>query len=263
MQNGLLVAEYVTPIMADQLKNENIQFLDTCGNAYLNTSPVYVFVKGNKKQNNNNVSSYKSRAFSKTGLKIIYALLCNLSLVSKPQRILAKRAEVSLGAVSIGYKSLREISFISAKKGGRRLTNKKQLLQRWITAYAEVLRPKLLLGHFSTRDKGWWQEAKLPDGCYWGGEVAASYITGYLKPAQITLYVPELPTLLMLDNRLHKNNQGEVEILKTFWPGDQKQLPERIPHPVLVYADLIASGEDRNLETANLIYEKFLHEHFQ
>jgi hypothetical protein len=37
-----------------------------------------------------------------------------------------------------------------------RLIGKERLLERWITAYAEQLRPKLVLGRYRGT-KGWWR----------------------------------------------------------------------------------------------------------
>ena len=40
--NVLLATDYVNPIMADRLKRNDIQFIDTCGNAYINKYPIYI-----------------------------------------------------------------------------------------------------------------------------------------------------------------------------------------------------------------------------
>jgi len=50
--------------------------------------------------------------------------------------------------------------------------------------------------------------------------------------------------------------QGEVEIFKTFWGFEYHQPPYNTVPPLLIYADLIATGNARNLETARIIYEK-------
>jgi hypothetical protein len=51
---------------------------------------------------------------------------------------------------------------------------------------------------------------------------------------------------------------GNTELLQAFW-----NLPENPAHPDLVppllaYADLVATQDGRNLETARLLYEQFL-----
>ena len=44
----LLVAKYINGQMAEQLKQDGIEFIDTAGNAFINQPPLYIFVKGNK-----------------------------------------------------------------------------------------------------------------------------------------------------------------------------------------------------------------------
>ena len=50
------------------------------------------------------------------------------------------------------------------------------------------------------------------------------------------------------------NENGKVEVLEMFWKMETYM---GVP-PVLVYADLMSSGSDRNIETANLIFKNEL-----
>jgi hypothetical protein len=44
----LLITRYITPQIADRLKELDLQFLDTAGNAYINLPNLFLFIKGNK-----------------------------------------------------------------------------------------------------------------------------------------------------------------------------------------------------------------------
>ena len=88
---------------------------------------------------------------------------------------------------------------------------------------------------------------------YWGGEIAAEKLTGYLKPERITIYVEGKPDKLILANRLRPDVNGEIEILEAFWATDEVLQQNDIAPPLLVYADLMASTDPRNIETAKLI----------
>src|SRR3990170_9121344 len=44
----LLVAKYINTQLADELKQNGTEFLDTAGNKFINQPPLYIFVKGNK-----------------------------------------------------------------------------------------------------------------------------------------------------------------------------------------------------------------------
>ncbi|MGA1867706.1 MAG: type IV toxin-antitoxin system AbiEi family antitoxin [bacterium] len=62
----------------------------------------------------------------------------------------------------------------------------------------------------------------------------------------------------MLENRLRKNPSGDVEILERFWETVEIWQHEDMVHPILIYADLLATGNQRNIETAKMIYEQYI-----
>ncbi len=43
--------------------------------------------------------------------------------------------------------------------------------------------------------------------------------------------------------------------MKKFWNFEDNDYPG-MTHPILIYADLLATGDPRNIETAKIIYEK-------
>ena len=47
-EQGLLIADYVTPAMADELRARKVPFLDAAGNAYLDRPPLLIWVKGQR-----------------------------------------------------------------------------------------------------------------------------------------------------------------------------------------------------------------------
>ena len=93
---------------------------------------------------------------------------------------------------------------------------------------------------------------------YWGGEIAAEMLTGYLKPERITIYIEGKPDKLILAHRLRPDENGEIEILETFWATDEARQPNDAVPPLLVYADLMATTDPRNIETAKLIRDQHL-----
>jgi hypothetical protein len=62
----------------------------------------------------------------------------------------------------------------------------------------------------------------------------------------------------VLKNRLRKAEQGNVEILTLYWNFKYELADRDIVPPILVYADLMATGDHRNIETAAIIYEKYI-----
>lgn len=258
----LLVAGHINERMADRLKQEGIQFIDAAGNAYVNQPPLYIFIKGNRMPDIIRPPQV-GRAFKPTGLQVLYAFLCNPDLENKPYREIAAAANVALGTVGWLMRELKELGYlIDMGKKGFKLTRKEELLQRWVTEYPEKLRPKLLLGRFKAIQDQLDQLRKInlnPDNAQWGGEIAAAKFTKYLKPQIITIYTdPHYLNKLLAENRLRKDTEGDVEILQRFWRPFKEARPEGTVHPVLVYADLLATGNQRNIETAKIIYEQYI-----
>ncbi len=236
--------------------------MDMAGNAFLNAPPLYVFIKGNKLGDAQRQEPL-GRAFRPAGLRVIFALLCEPGLEDLPFREIARAAQVALGTVGIIMNDLKKLGYLvdmGMGPRGRRLTRKENLLERWLTAYPEQLRQKQMAGRYRLADDNKrLEETNIrPFEAYWGGEVAAARITGYLKPEIATIYVTGPPGQLILKNRMKKDPHGNMEIIKTFWDHHRLNLNDNrdmVP-PLLVYADLLATGDPRNLETAKLIYEQ-------
>jgi len=254
----LLVTKYINTQLAEELKQNGTEFIDTAGNAFINQPPLYIFVKGNKPDMVQ--APPLKRAFKPAGLKVIYAFLCNPGLENKTYREIAAETGVALGTVDWIMRELKELGFLlDMGKRGQRLIQKKNLLQRWVTAYPEQLRPKLTLGRFRG-EYGWWQQKTLdPFKAQWGGEVAAAKLTQYLQPQIITIYAtPQELDQLLIKNRLKRDQTGDVEILKRFWKPAEIWKYEDLVHPILIYADLLATGNERNIETAKMIYDQHI-----
>lgn len=259
----LLATKYVPPQAAVRLKENGIQFVDTVGNAFIDQPPLFIFVKGNRPTRDETIAPV-ARLFKGVGLKIVYLLLWRPELADWPYRELAETADVALGTVNATVTELIKKGFIlDMGKSGKKLLDRKTLFERWVAAYPDNLKPKLLLGRFRG-DGEWWKDAELnPDYAQWGGEVAAAKLTGYLKPGTVTLYADRNRlTDLVIANRLKKDPHGNVEIVERFWPLGKGFGEGDTVHPILVYADLVELGEQRTMETARMIYEQHLDRHF-
>jgi hypothetical protein len=263
-RRGILVTQYITPQIADLLREMDVFFIDRAGNAYINEPPLFIFSKGNKLP-----QTYRKaplpRTFQPAGLKLLFALLCNPGLENRPFREIAKAATVALGTVEGTMRGLKQMGFlIDMGKRGRIVTQKQDLLTRWATIYPEQLRPKQLIGRYRADSYDWWEKVAIHQfEAYWGGEVAAAKLTKYLKPQVITVYTGQPLGTLLLKNKIKKDPNGDIEILKTFWGFKHDWQHPDLVHPLLIYADLLATGDRRNFETAKIIYDKELYRFIQ
>jgi hypothetical protein len=252
-----LIARHLNNETAEELRKNNFEFIDTAGNAFINNPPVFIFIKGNRPPETMAAQTPVKRVFKPAGLRMIFGFLCNPGLENKTYREIAAATGVALGTVDWITKELKELEFlIDRGKRGLKLIRKETLLQRWVTAYPEQLRPKQTLGRYKGLPNWWQQKRLVPRQAQWGGEVAAEKMTHYLRPELITIYAEtQYFNQLLLENRLKTDITGDVEILERFWKVEEQQ-PEELVPPLLIYADLLATGNQRNLETAKMIYEQ-------
>lgn len=268
---GVLITDHVNPNLADRLRHNDIQFMDTCGNAYIKNPQTHIFVKGKKRTKTNYPPKNRTnRAFNTSGLKVIYILLRNPDMVNTPYRDIAEQASVALGTVGWVMRDLKGAGYLVTRGDRRILRNYEKLLQRWFETYPEKLRPKLFVGQFLAETADWWKEIQIDEfGAQWGGEIAAAKYTGYLHPEIATIYTPNVTRLAELFKaaRLRKLDEWtagrgmQVLIYNTFWRINDNE--RDLVDPVLTYADLIATADPRNREVAQKIYDKYIAEHIR
>ena len=261
-QPALLVADHVAPTLADELKARGVPFIDAAGNAYLEQPGLFVWVIG-RKPLAKPVHETVGRAFQSNGLKVVFALLCNRGWINRPYRELAAQAEVAHGTVGAVMADLQRAGFMAenkGKRGTRRLFNAKELLDQWVDAYARTLRPRTLFGRYYVQGIDGWKAWPLAEhGALWGGEPAGALVADYLHPGELTIYADKMPTLLAAQHKFLKDPQPGhtvvVEVRRRFWrfTGDPHHV--NVVPLILVYADLLATGDARCIETAKMIYQ--------
>lgn len=249
-KNPLLVADYVTPPLADALRAQGIEFIDAAGNAFLNQPPLLVVVKGQRPVEERPAVE-RGRAFQATGLQVLFALLARPELVVRPYRDIAVAAGVAHGTVGWVMAELPGLGYVAKVGGRRRIINAERLFDRWTEAYARTLRPKLLLGRYRGDLGALQQTTPWLDGVLLGGELAAARLTRHLRPGTATFYAEAVDPNVLLKLILRADAQGNVDFRRRFWnfPAEEIELTPNL----LVYADLLAIGDARCLETAQLL----------
>lgn len=264
-QQALLVADYVTSALADELKARRVAFIDTAGNAYLEQPGLFIWVTG-RKPLAKPIAEEVGRAFQPTGLQVVFALLCNPGWINRPYRELAEQAQVAHGTVGWVMADLQRMGFVAdnkGKRGTRRLFNVNELLAQWVDAYARMLRPRTMLGRYYVQKIEGWKEWPLDEhGALWGGEPAGALLTDYLHPGELTIYADKVPGLLAARQKFLKEpqpgNTTMVELRRRFWRFTGDPHHTNVVPPILVYADLLATGDARCVETAKMIHEDYV-----
>ena len=253
----LLVTKYIPSEIAREYVEEGINCLDVAGNCNIRQNKLLLLIEGKRIERMAKVN--QPRAFQEAGIKLIFQFLVNPDKAQLPYRDLAELANISLGSVGTIMQELIDLNFILKTKQTKKLKNTNELLNRWITAYHDVLRPRLLkkqMRFIRTDIYNKWKVLelnKINGHVYWGGEPGANLLTGFLHPDTFTIYTDQNWHSFQAIE-LIPDEKGNVELLDMFW---EEQTFKGIP-PVLIYADLMSSGSSRNIETANMIYDNEL-----
>ena len=251
----LLVAPYITREIAQYCREIRMPFIDTAGNAFIETPDMFVFVSGLPKPEV--VPTARFRALNPSGMRVAFALLCQPALLQANYREIARQAGVALGTVGPVMKDLAQRRYLRHLKQSKpELLNAERLVEEWVTHYPVALRPKLHGRRFQADPNRLGGLDLTRFDALWGGESAADRLTRYLKPQHYTIYSRGPFAKLVASGRMSANPAGNVEILEQFWrfepePGHRDLVPA-----ILVYADLLATNEPRNVETAHLIHEQ-------
>ena len=255
----VITEKNIFPAIKDEFRRKGIAFIDLNGNVNIETDTILIKVEGKKQKYLQ--PEKQGRAFTKAGLKAIFLFLLNKEMINKTYREIAKNAGIALGNIKYILEGLKEEGF-ALKKTEKTLflVNKKELLEKWLTAYDEKLKPALHIGNFKfigQEDFRNWKNLKLnEDQTVWGGEAAGDIITGYLIPEILTLYTNETRAEIMKKYRLVPDVKGNIKIYKKFW-NYETGFKQTVP-PLLAYADLMNTGNGRCIETAQKIYEQHI-----
>lgn len=252
----LLIAERIFPLQREQLRQMGIDYFDMNCNVYLKKDRLLIWIE----QATKNVAPQpvtRNRAFTKTGLKVLFQLLQDKELINEPQRVIAEKSKVALGSIPKIIEGLKQTGFLLRLNGKKYIwENKQALLERWVREYDTSILPGLQRGRY--RFEGSWKDLQLNTNySVWGGEAGGEILTDYLRAEHLILFTNESRLQLIRHYRLIPDEKGEVEVREKFWHNNTTQ---NIAPPLLIYADLLLSNNYRCWDTAKKIYEAHIKE---
>ena len=260
----IVIARYIPMPVKNMMQKEKINYLETSGNCYINRKNFFLSINDQKVSKER--ESVKSKIWNAAGLKFVFAILHNPDLLNQPYRTIGGEASIGLGTVGKLLDDLKKEGFVKEGKLEEKsvlfLERRNELINKWVTLYNTVLRPKQIAGRFRTAGNTMLKDIKLPMGILWGGEMAGAKLTRFLKPENFVLYtgLPKNEVMKLL--KIVPDINGNIELLHIFWneqitSGEDINEIQVVP-PLIAYADLLASHDSRNYETAERIKEKYL-----
>ena len=74
----------------------------------------------------------------------------------------------------------------------------------------------------------------------------------YLMPEQFDIYTDVPSVQLMMTRKMRFEVNGSIKVYKKFWKGGDN---EKVAPKILIYADLMGSGNSRSIEAAQRLIE--------
>lgn len=264
----MIFARWIPEMVGEEFRKNGVFFVDTMGNAYLHCPPeIVVDVRGRRPEVR--PGPEPGRIVEPAGLKICHALLTRPQLLKRPLREIAKEANVALGTAQIVLRELMAAGWLMpGKNNERRIVDGKAMIDAFVRGYAFKLRPACLIGRYRHK-KGrtddilqTFRECLTNTNAVWGltGGIAAKELTKYLEPNTVAAFVDE-EAEVRLKNELFQDRNGNITLLHLFAKtalGGATHGGLPMATPLLTYAELLNEGGPRELETAEMILEKYI-----
>ncbi|MFT5617542.1 MAG: hypothetical protein ACI85I_000765 [Arenicella sp.] len=252
--NLVLVSEHIPKSLRNLLVEKEINYIDTVGNVYFSKAPdLYIHIETGKSIKNPKTKS--NRAFTKSGLKVIYQILINEQILNEPYRHIGKLSKVSIDTVGKVFHELLEHQYIvRIDKNTYKLSDFERLMSEWVTVFNKILRPKLKQRRFDFKRNQLKKIAEIVPKTTLGGELAGEILSNHLLAENAICYIEGSFIDFARKNDLIPNPTGNILLMEKFWIEEESDFSKTpTVSPLLVYADLISNPTPRNLETAKII----------
>ena len=263
---AIVLTDYVSKSLAGKLRAERVSFVDSVGNAHLTgLGQMSIFHTGNRPPRR---QPTQGQYFTEAGAKILFFLLRHGPRIRATYRDMQAATGVSLHKISKVLNELANDRLIVVRaRGDYEITDANAVLERWAGAFAAKLERRILLGEYKAAVGNDFPAliemtavAGLP--VVVGGEFAAGWLTDYLRPATLRLYLPEdAYPAIQRDLRLAPARDGNIELCQAFARDLGQSVDEHgvhIAHPLIVYAELMSGDDVRLGETALRLKERHL-----
>lgn len=266
----LLLSDYISANLAERLIRAGVNFADAAGNVYLNwPGKLHIQIQGKKSKQ---IAEAKSERLTQpSGLRVLYALLTQPPEKWGTYRDMARASGVALGSIAWIVRELKAKGYLAQQRRDEwRLTQRRKLLDLWVEGYGARLRPNLLMGRYQPGEAHLEQTVKVlqreleDKHISWAitGGFAADILTHHFRGEQLSFFAQEWPPDVTRRLKWLPSDRGPVTVLRKFSPlvAFNLETPPSQPvaHPLLVYAELIFQGRERELETAKIVYDRYL-----
>ena len=107
----MIVAERIFPKIKEELRQLNIAYLEANGNVYFHQKGYRYFIDANKPIQT--TKDKQNRAFTKTGVKVLFHFLLKPELINLPHREIAEITGVAHGNIAYILNGMKDYGFLA------------------------------------------------------------------------------------------------------------------------------------------------------
>ncbi len=263
-EKAILLARYIPRPVADRLIDAQVNFADDAGNIHLQLGRQYNWTVIGKPAPD---AASDIRPVSPAQIQLLFQFVTNPESINWPVRRLESGAGISKSSVASVRQQLFEEGLLVRRGKVCELGPARLLKERLISGYAQVLRPRLLMGRFRPPEKSGElflariQQSSSPElRVALTGAPAAFLLQKFYRSPDISLFVQSPTRKAPPELKLLPDRDGQVTLLHAFGEvvfGQEREHRVLTP-PWLIYAELCSSTDPRAHEAAEEFYRKFL-----
>jgi hypothetical protein len=262
----ILFAPYIAGPLGGKFREAGLNYLDLQGNCFLRIGDRYVVhVEGRKERR----APRRPRGVRAPGVKALFALLAQKDLLERPLRDVARAAGTNHQTALEAVHRLAQAGAVvqAGRRRGWLPRGRRAAFELWVADYGAVLRPALYLGRYRTPhptpedlDRALTGSVGTGAGCWYGGTAAGHRVLPHYRGAHTTLHVQGERDVLLRTLRALPDPQGPLVLFGLPGPLATDGVTPDTVHPLLVYAEMLQTDDDRAAEAAELVKKQALPE---
>jgi hypothetical protein len=265
---AIVVGRFIDAELGAMLRSKDVNYVDTGGNLHLELADgrFVAHVEGQKPRSRSRPRATSLRA---AGYRVLFAILVRPDLLRMTVREIERCSGASRQAVSELFARLREEGGLT--RGGRSHHQfvpgrRAELIARFVSGWTDAVRPTLLIGSFRRREQGSVDAdaeiertlANHAAGWGFGGTAGAMRLAPHFRGADTVLHVADWNDDASRALGLAPDRTGPIRIYRKMGELDLVATPSHCAHPLLVYAELATSGDERAREAARAVRDALL-----